>query len=156
MIGCCQLAFVAGLSTLHVLHHGILFLIQIATVGVIANKFSLAVKKKKIIQIVSWSCTQRKLRAGRVPFYTEKQFYDNICMIFVTPFPWHPYFKERIGSWFEIFPAIVLTSKKEDVITVKLFVLISIFWRIKSNSVTTSMFQPRWTLCYWNVPRKNK
>ena len=73
----------------------------------------------------------KKLRAEGVPFYTEKRFYDNIDMVFVAPCPRHPYFKERIGSRFEIYPAITLTSKKADVITVKLYFLISVFWQTR-------------------------
>ena len=37
----------------------------------------------------------------RVPFYTEKRFYDNTDIVFVAPYPRHPYFKEQIGSWFK-------------------------------------------------------
>ena len=57
------------------------------------DKFSSC--KKKEIQIVCCSCTQRKLREESVPFYTEKRFYDKIDMVFVAPCPRHLYFTER-------------------------------------------------------------
>ena len=56
---------------------------------------------KKKIQIVCCSCTQRKLSRERVPFYTEKRFYDNFAMVFVAPCPQHPYFKVCTRSRFE-------------------------------------------------------
>ena len=77
------------------------------------------------------SCNQRKLRAEGVPFYTEKKFYDNIDMVFVAPRPRHPYFKECVGSTFENISSNFINSKKEDIISVKLYVLISIFWQTR-------------------------
>ena len=53
-----------------------------------------------MIQIVCCSCTQRKLREDKVPFYVEKRFYDNIDKVFVASCPRHLYFKEWIGSRF--------------------------------------------------------
>ena len=41
----CQLAFASGLSTLHVLHHRLLFPILITTVVMIVNEFSLNLEK---------------------------------------------------------------------------------------------------------------
>ena len=64
----------------------------------IVNKFFSYKKKKKIIQIVSCSCTQRKFKEDKVPFYVEKRFYGNIDKAFVASCPRHPYFNERIGS----------------------------------------------------------
>ena len=84
-----------------------------------------------MIYIVFFSCTQRKLRAEGVPFYTEKQFYDNIDMVFVTPCPRHPFLKNVLDLNLKIYAAIALTSKKEDVITVKLYNLILIFWQTR-------------------------
>ena len=54
-----------------------------------------------MIQIVCCSCTQRKLIAEGVPFYTKKRFYYNLDMVFVALCLRHPFFKERTGSRFE-------------------------------------------------------
>ena len=85
-------------SIFHVLHRRLLFPILITTVDMIVNN-SFCCKKK--IQIVCCSCTQRKLSRERVPFYTEKRFYDNFDMVFVAPCPQHPYFKVCTRSRFE-------------------------------------------------------
>ena len=69
------------------------------------------------------------VESGGSSFYTEKRFDGNIDVVFVAPCPGHPYFKERIGSRLKIYHSIALNSKKEDVITVKLHVLISVFGR---------------------------
>ena len=64
----------------------------------------------------------KKIREDIVLFHTEKRFYDNINMIFVALCPRDPFFKE---------PAVPLTSKKEDVITINLYALILIFWQVR-------------------------
>ena len=46
-MGFCQLTFVSGQSTLHVLHHRLLFPILVTTLVMIVNEFFLAVKQKE-------------------------------------------------------------------------------------------------------------
>ena len=111
----CQLVFISGLSTFHVLHHQLLILFLRMIVDMIVNKFFSCKKKKKerkMIQIVCCSCTQKKLREDKVPFYVEKRFYDNIDKVFFAPCPRHPYFKERIGSQIAGIPCNCLNLDK--------------------------------------------
>ena len=92
------------------------------------------------------SFTQRKVRADRVPFYTEKRFYYNIDMILVTAFPRHPYLKKRIGSRFEKMSCNCLYLQKEDPINVKSYILILIFQQTRKSLEIILRYRQRWTL----------
>ena len=89
--------------------------------------FFFAVKKKKMIQIVCCSCTQRILKVERVPFYTKKRFYYNIDMVFVAPCPRHAHFKELTRSRLENISYNVLNLQKGRCNNCKIISFIIIF-----------------------------
>ena len=64
-----------------------------------------------MIQIVCCSCTQRKLMAEGVPFYTEKRFYYNLDMVFVALYLRHPFLKNAPDLDLRTYFAVAITSK---------------------------------------------
>ena len=99
-----------------------------------------------MIQIVCSSCTQRKLRAERVPFYTDKRFYDNINMVFVATCPRHHYFKERTGSRFENLSCNCLNLQKGRCSNCKIICFNINFLAEKIKLGHYLMYRQRWTL----------